>query len=320
MAGRLKEIMTHLTGIYPALITPMSEDGATVNLDAMRALTRWHLARKVSGFFVCGGSGEGILMRPEERRDTLEVVLEECRGTGARVIAHVGAHVTAAARELAAHAEAAGAHAIAAVPPFYFRTDAQGLRDHYRVIGSGAPNTPLLVYNIPGNTGVEVTAAVVADLLSVPTVAGIKYSSYNLYDLFNITRLREDLSVLNGFDEVLVAGLTMGAHGGIGSTYNIMPAAFVALYRAYRAGDLETARRFQFRINGVVKALLGQPFFATLKAVLSAWGIPCGAPRQPNRAMSAEERAKAVAAVLASGVEQLEKDALAALKTLPAAA
>lgn len=312
--------MTHFTGIYPALVTPMSADGARIDLAGLRALVRFHLSRHVSGFFVTGGSGEGILMTADERRAVLETVMAETAGRDVRIISHVGAHVTAAARELAAHAESVGVHAIAAVPPFYFRTDAQGLRDHYRVIGDGAPHTPLFVYNIPGNTGVEVTASVVADLLAVPTVRGIKYSSYNLYDLYNITRLREDLTVLNGFDEVLVAGLTMRAHGGIGSTYNIMPAAFVALYRAYRMGDLPGAQAWQWRINTVIKALLGQPFFATLKAVLTHWGVPCGAPRQPNRAMSAEETARAVQAVLASGIEALEQDALKALETLPVAA
>jgi N-acetylneuraminate lyase len=107
----------------------------------------------------------------------------------------------------------------------------------------------------------------------------------------------------------------MGAHGGIGSTYNIMPATFAAIYRAYRAGDLASAQHFQYRANRVIKVLLGVPYFATLKGILSAWGVPCGAPRRPNRPFaSADEANASIRAMLNAGLEQLETDAMAFLR------
>lgn len=306
--------MTTITGIFPAMVTPMTDDGTQVNLAGTRALTRFLLDRGADGVFVCGGSGEGIVMDIDERKAVLEAVVAECAGRG-RVIAHVGAHATHVVTELATHAATLDIAAIAAVPPFYFRTDASGLRAHYSLIAEAAPNTPLFVYNIPGATGVEVTASVVADLMHIPQVSGIKYSSYNLFDMRNIIELREGFTVLSGFDEVLVAGLTMGAHGGIGSTYNIMPATFAAIYRAYRAGDLASAQHFQYRANRVIKVLLGVPYFATLKGILSAWGVPCGAPRRPNRPFASTDEANAsIRAMLNAGLEQLETDAMAFLR------
>src|SRR5262249_37577214 len=101
----------------------------------------------------------------------------------------------------------------------------------------------------------------------------------------------------------------MGAHGAIGSTYNVMPATFSALYHAVQAGDLASAQELQFRANRVIKALLSAPLIAGLKAVLSSWGYACGGPRRPQRPLSPEERRCLLAAVDEAGLEALESEA-----------
>jgi N-acetylneuraminate lyase len=116
--------------------------------------------------------------------------------------------------------------------------------------------------------------------------------------------------VLSGFDEVFVAAMAMGAHGAIGSTYNVMPATFSAIYRLFAAGDLARAQDLQFRANRVIRALLTVPLMAGLKAILTSWGIDCGGPRRPQRPLTDAERAKLLAAVADVGLEQLEADAL----------
>jgi N-acetylneuraminate lyase len=149
-----------------------------------------------------------------------------------------------------------------------------------------------------------------ARLIEIPAVRGIKYSSYNLYDMRNIIELAPgELTVLSGFDEVCVAALSMGAHGAIGSTYNVMPATFAALYQAMQAGALAEAQELQFRAHRVIKALLSAPLIAGLKAVLSAWGYDCGGPRRPQRPLTAEERQRLLEAIAAAELEQLEDDA-----------
>ncbi len=299
-----------IQGILPALLTPMDQTGAAVNHATLRDLVELHIRRGVSGFFVCGGTGEGLLLTPQERRAVLETVVSTVDGR-AKVIAHIGAMDTQTACMLAGHAASLPIDAVAAVPPFYFRVDQAALFEHYRAIADAAAGVPLYPYNIPSSTGVEISAQVMADLVRIPSVRGIKYSSYNLYDMRNIIELGVDgMSVLSGFDEVCVAALTMGAHGAIGSTYNVMPATFSAIYRAMAEGSLAEAQALQFRANRVITALLSVPLIAGLKAVLSSWGLPCGSARPPQRPLSEAETARVLAAVRAAGLEELEAEAL----------
>jgi N-acetylneuraminate lyase len=295
-------------GILPALLTPM-DDGVAVNHAALRRLVEFQIQSGVSGFFVCGGTGEGLLLAAEERQATLETVVQAARGR-ARLIAHVGALDTGTAQRLAAHAAGLGVDAVAAVPPVYFRVDDDALYEHYRLIADAADGTPVYLYNIPSATGVEITARVMEKLIAIPSVRGIKYSSYNLYDMRNIIELVPGaINVFSGFDEVCLAGLCMGAHGAIGSTYNVMPATFAALYRAVQAGDLAAAQELQFRANRVIKALLSAPLIAGLKAVLSSWGYECGGPRRPQRPLAPDERRRLLAAVAEAELAELEADA-----------
>lgn len=303
-----------IRGILPALITPMNDDGSVVQYEALAQLVEQQIRHGVSGFFVCGGSGEGLLLRPAERRQVLSAVIAQAAGR-VKVIAHIGAIDTATAAELAGEAAELGADAISAVPPIYFRVDDEALVTHYRLIATAAPTTPLYPYQIPSATGVEINARLMEQLLAIPTLAGIKYSSYNLFDMRNIIELAPDrLNVLSGFDEVCLAALAMGAHGAIGSTYNLLPATFSALYRAMAAGRLDEARELQFRANRVIKALLATPLIAAIKVVLAAQGIPCGAPRRPQRPLTPAERTQVLAAVEASELADLERAALARLE------
>jgi N-acetylneuraminate lyase len=298
-----------LRGIFPALVTPMSEDGSEVNYSALRQLVEMQITSGVHGFFVCGGSGEGILLTADERRQILETVLDQNRRR-VKIIAHVGAISTAQGQELARHAASLDVDAIAAIPPIYFKVDATALRDHYRLIAEAAGETPLWVYNIPSATGVEITANVMADLMTIPTVSGIKYSSYNLFDMKKIIALSPNITVLSGFDEVCVAGLSMGAHGAIGSTYNVLPATFVKLYDAATRGDWAQAQEIQGRANEVIQALITVPLMAGMKAILAAWGIPCGGPRRPQRPLTENERAAILVAVNEAGIQELEPAAI----------
>jgi N-acetylneuraminate lyase len=301
--------MSMIHGILPALLTPMDDDGVVVNHAALSRLVELHIQSGVSGFFVCGGTGEGLLLAPKERRAVLETVVAATRGR-VRVIAHVGALDTGTAQRLAAHAAGLGVDAVAAVPPFYFRVDDDALYEHYRLIADAADGTPVYLYNIPSATSVEITARLMEKLIAIPSVRGVKYSSYNLYDMRNIIELASgEITVLSGFDEVCLAGLCMGAHGAIGSTYNVMPATFTAIYQAVQAGDLATAQELQFRANRVIKALLSAPLIAGLKAVLSSWGYACGGPRRPQRPLSAAERQHLLAAADEAGLDALEAGA-----------
>ena len=298
-----------LRGIFPALLTPMSADGSEVNYSSLRQLVEMLIHSGIHGLFVNGGSGEGVLLTADERRTILETVLDQANGR-VKIIAHVGAISTAQGQELARHASTLEVDAVAAIPPIYFKVDGTALREHYQMIADAAGDKPLWVYNIPSATGVEITANVMADLLTIPTVRGIKYSSHNLSDMSSIVALSPDITVHSGFDQVCSAGLMMGAHGAIGSTYNVLPGIFVKLYEAAMRGDWAEAQALQRRANPLIQALVSVPLMAGMKAILDEWGIPCGGPRRPQRPLSDAERATILAEVQKAGIETLEPVAL----------
>ncbi|MEM7118691.1 MAG: dihydrodipicolinate synthase family protein [Chloroflexota bacterium] len=284
--------MSHISGILSALITPFDKDGR-VNTAVLRDLVRFQLEAGLAGFFVNGGTGEGLLLDSDERKQILEIVLDEVAGKAA-VIAHIGAIATHTAADLAAHAAAAGATAVAAIPPIYFRVDTSALKEHYRQIAAAAPNTPLWLYNIPGATGVTITSDIFAELLNIPQIAGIKYTSYDFFTMRAIVELGQerDITVLSGPDEMCLPALTMGAMGAIGTTYNILPNHYAQLFRAYQAGDLAEAQRLQYQANRVIKAFTSVPSIAAIKEILARMGLDCGVPRRPLRPLTPDESTK----------------------------
>jgi len=296
-----------IRGILPALLTPMSADGSEVKYTALPALVEFLLASGADGFFVCGGSGEGLLLSLEERRRVLETVVDQAQGRAA-IIAHIGALATRDAQALAAHAETLNVAAVAAVPPVYFRVDDDALYEHYRMIAAAAPHTPLWVYQIPSATGVNINVDKMRRLLEIDNVAGIKYSSYDMYDMANILALPQNVNVLSGFDEVLVAALSMGVHGAIGSTYNVMPATFSRIYRVARSGDWATAQALQQRANRVIQALLTVPLISGMKAILSDRGYAGGGPRRPLPSLDEATTRAYLERVDAAGLGRLEEE------------
>lgn len=274
--------MALIEGILPALLTPMDERGA-VEPNTLRRLVDWHFAHGVHGLYLCGTSGEGLLLTEEERR----AVVEHAVGAAARrgkLIVHVGAVQTAEAARLARHAEEVGADAVAAVPPFAFGRDPSGMRTHYRAIAE-ACTLPVYLYNIPSVTAVQVTADVVRPLLDLPRIQGLKFSDYNLFAEFELMELGPDFDVFHGCDETLLYALMMGAVGGIGLTYNFMPGLYVELYAAARAGDCAKANRLQLLASRWIEVFLRHArnnAVGLAKAYMKTLGFECGAARAPN--------------------------------------
>ena len=282
--------MKKLSGIYPAIVTPFDENGS-FNPAAMRRIVRHQLDAGVDGFYVCGGTGEGLLLTQEERQATLECVLDEVSGR-AGVIAHVGAFQTAETLALARHANETGVEAIAALPPAYFyKPDDLGLVRYYTAVAE-ASSVPLLIYNIPQRTGIAMTRELFDQLVELPNVIGMKDSSGDIESLRVFLSRGTDLVIFEGADRVVLPALQAGAHGGIGASYNMMPQLFVELWRAFRAQDMEAATKTQSHINQLIDALLVVDLFAGLKQTLAWMGLECGAARTPNRPLTQEETEK----------------------------
>jgi len=276
-------------GIFPALLTPFDEQDR-VNETVLRDILDFQLWAGVHGFWVCGGSGEGLLLSGEERRRVAEIVVEQVGGR-AKVIVHVGAMTTQEAASLARDTESIGADAVACLPPLYFRTDPQAILDHYRLVAE-ATSLPLFAYNIPGSSGVTITPELLQRLAAeIPTLRGVKHSSYDLYAFQQMRQLcGPDFTLFSGSDEVFLAALSMGGDGAVGSTLNLIPGAFVELYDAFRQGEIARAQELQRKINAVIRVLLGVGALPGTKEAMRLIGFNCGICRRPLRPLSEEQR------------------------------
>jgi N-acetylneuraminate lyase len=274
-----------MEGILPALVTPIADDGSVAVGPLEKLLERLYSAG-VHGMYVCGQTGEGLLQTAAMRKTVAEAAVR-CSPPGASVIVHVGAYRPEEAIELARHAAAAGAHAISSLPPLGAYSFAE-IRQYYERLAR-ASDLPLLVYFFPEVCPAISSRKQLDELLAIPGVVGLKYTDF---DLFRLSRISlSGKVVFNGRDEVLAAGLLMGAHGGIGSFYNITPELFLEVWRHARAGNWAEARRAQDAINELIEITLRFPIFPALKRMLTWAGIDAGRCLAPRRELTPAEEA-----------------------------
>lgn len=279
--------MQEFQGVYPALVTPFDKTEA-VNGPVVQEIVDWQLGTGVDGFYVCGGTGEGLLLSPGERKRMLEATVRAASGRG-RVIAHVAALDTATTIDLAQHAEANGAAAVSVLPPIYYPVDSLALVEHYRLIAS-ATRLPLFLYHIPALAGKSMSVDEMQRLLEIPNVRGLKFSDYDHFTMHRIRLLRDDLVVYSGNDEVFLSALNLGASGGIGLTYNFMPQVYVGIYRAFMSDNVGLARELQWKACAMIDACFQVYGMGVAKAALEHLGFDVGEPRRPLRPLTANER------------------------------
>lgn len=187
--------------------------------------------------------------------------------------------------ELARHAESLGVDAIAAIPPIYFRLPEHAIAKYWNDISSAAPNTDFVIYNIPQLAGVALTMNLFAEMRKNPRVIGVKNSSMPVQDIQMFKQEGgEDYIIFNGPDEQFISGLAIGAEGGIGGTYGAMPELFLTLEEYVKAGELEKARKLQYKVNEIIYKLCSAHgnMYGVIKAVLKInEGLELGGVREP---------------------------------------
>ena len=273
-------------GVIPALISPLDENG-DVKEETARRLIDWQLSAGVDGFYVCGATGEGVVMKPASRKRLVEIAIEMTKNRGF-VISHVGAVDLATATELAVHAAKAGADAIASVPPFFYGYTLPEVKNYYAAIAS--VELPTLIYASP-LAGTVFTRGIIESIMEIKGIVGLKWTNPNYYEMGRIKQINGgDINVINGPDETLLCGLCMGADGGIGGTYNMMPKRFVALNKHFLAGDLNAARAEQLKVNKIIELLLEVNVIAGVKEALSYIGYDMGHCVPPIKQFTGAER------------------------------
>ncbi len=271
-------------GIFPALYACYEDNGA-ISAKRTRQLAQHLIEKGVQGLYVGGSSGECIYLNTKERKQTLEAVMEVAGGK-LKVIAHVACNNTRDSQDLAAHAQALGVDAIAAIPPIYFHLPEHAVVQYWNDISSAAPDTDFIIYNIPQLAGVALTMPLFRQMLKNPKVIGVKNSSSPVQDIWQWKNVAGErpFAVFNGPDRQLLAGLANGADGGIGGTYGVMPELYLKIYRLYSQNRMEEALQIQNDAAYIV-SILGRgkgSIYAVEKEILYRHaGIALGGVRSP---------------------------------------
>ena len=305
---------TKYQGVIPAFYACYDKEGS-VSAEGVKALTRHLIAKGVKGVYVGGSSGECIYQHPDERKAVLEAVMSEARGK-ITVIAHVACNNTADSVELAAHAEACGVDAIAAIPPIYFHLPEYAIADYWNAMSAAAPHTEFVIYNIPQLAGTALTMSLLRTMLQNPNVVAVKNSSMPTQDIQMFkdagiaARGQNGFVVFNGPDEQFVSGLAMGADGGIGGTYAVMPELFLKMYELVHKGEMDAARALQYQADRIIYKMCEAHgnLYAVQKEILRRmYGLELGGVRAPLPGLAPADEA------VVAEAERMIREAVAAL-------
>lgn len=278
--------------LIAAPFTAFGRDGE-LELRKVEEQARALLDDGLRGAFVCGTTGEGASLSTEER---VKLARRWCEvaGNELEIIIHVGHTSLTEACVLAEQAEQAGADAIAAVAPFYYKPDdVRNLVDFCDAVAQAAPHTPFYYYHIPSMTHVHLR---MAEFLAVamdrmPTLAGIKFTHNDLMDYGKCLDVAgAEYEIFFGQDEILLASLSLGARSAVGSTYNFAAPLYDRMFRAFENGDMETAREYQAQVRSIVEVAERYGGLPAFKAMMCWVGVDCGPCRPPLKTLGPKER------------------------------
>ena len=295
-------------GVIPAFYACYDEEG-NISPERVRGLTRHLIGKGVNGLYVGGSSGECIYQGVEERKVVLENVMAEAKGKVV-VIAHVACNNTADSQVLAAHAESLGVDAIASIPPIYFHLPEYAIAKYWNDMSAAAPNTEFVIYNIPQLAGTALTMSLLKEMLKNPNVVAVKNSSMPTQDIQMFKAAGgEGFVVFNGPDEQFVGGRTMGADGGIGGTYAVMPELFLKADALLRTGEVEKACAVQYDIDAIIYAMCAcrGNLYAVMKEILRLReGLILGGVRAPLPGLGPEDmpQVEKCAAMIDAAIER----------------
>ena len=288
---------TRLNGLGIALATPFLPPGpgspgaGGIDFPAWRKLVRHVVKGGVDFLVVLGSTGEAATVLPDERDELIRTAKEECGGIP--VVVGTGHNSTVSAAEMAAGAARLGADGLLVVTPYYNKPQPAGLEAHYRFVAAAAPELPIILYNVPGRTGLNLLPKDLPRLWAIPQVVGLKESSGNLAQIGEIARtLPKDKVLLSGDDALALPAIAVGATGLISVAGNLLPAETKALVDAAVAGRRAEAIAIHQRLLPIMDALFLESNPVPLKAALALAGI-CGAdPRLPLFPASEATRAR----------------------------
>lgn len=276
----MKYDLNRFKNITIALNTPF-DSSSNVDLNATKRLCKYYYDKGVRNLYVCGSTGEGLLLDQDERKKVVEAVTDSVRDL-MTIIVHVGTPSTKLSCDLASHAEKCGAHAISAVPNIYYHLNEDSIYTHWTEITKSS-TLPFFIYNIPQLTGYNLSMNLLEKMLKNEKVIGVKNSSDASHDILRFKQKGgKDFIVFNGPDEQYLAGRMMGADAGIGGTYGAMPELYLILETLISKNKYEEAQKVQNIITPLIYRLCSFPsMYGACKTIITLDGCPIGNPRLP---------------------------------------
>ena len=277
-------------GIIPALATPMNDD-ESINENGLKEIINFVIEGGVHGIFVSGSQGESFSMTTDEKRRVIAVSIEASAGR-VPIYAGTGTITTAQAVQLTKMARELGADAVSVTTPYFIKPTQKELIDYYRAVSDSAEDMPVLLYSNPTRTGVMIDIDTVVRLSELDNVVGMKDSSGDIIQTSGYIEATKDMdfSILVGNDACIFSALVSGGKGAVAATANVAPKLIVGMYDAVKAGNIDLARKLQYRLLPIRRAFTMGTFPVVIKEALNLMGLPAGPARKPIQPLSPEKR------------------------------
>ena len=269
-----------------ALITPFNED-MSINYTKLEELIEWHIENKTDALVIAGTTGESSTLPDEEHIELVKRSVEITKGR-VPVIAGSGSNDTSHGIKLSLECERVGANGLLIVTPYYNKTNRQGLINHYISIADKV-NIPIILYNVPGRTGMNIPVDVVDELSNHKNIVGLKEASGDISYLAEVARVCDnDFSIYSGNDDIIVPVLSLGGVGVISVLANVMPLETHNIVMSYLEGDVVRSRDLQLSLNSFVNSLFLETNPIPVKSAMNLMNMEVGGVRQPLWEMSSD--------------------------------
>ena len=276
--------MSLFKGSGVAIVTPFNED-ESINFEKLGELIDWQIEESTDAIIICGTTGEAATMDDNEHKESIRFAVEKVAGR-IPVIAGTGSNNTAHAIEMSKFAESVGVDGLLVVTPYYNKGTQKGMIKHYSVIADSV-NIPIIIYNVPGRTGVNILPETVAELAKHPNIQGVKEASGNISQVVEIARLvPDDFYIYSGNDDMIVPLLSVNGSGVISVVANIAPKDTHDMVMKFHAGDLKGACDLQLKMKALIDALFKEVNPIPVKTALNLMGKEVGEFRLPLCEMS----------------------------------
>lgn len=270
-------------GCGTAIITPFTEDG--VNFEEFRKMIEFQISEGVDSIIVCGTTGESSTMTTEEKKETIKFAIDVA-AKRIPIIAGTGGNCTKLAIEMSKYAESVGADAVLVVTPYYNKTTQAGLIAHYRAIAESI-NIPVVLYNVPSRTGLNITPATCLELSKIDNIVAIKEASGNISQVAEIANLcKDNLAIYSGNDDQVLPILSLGGLGVISVLSNIIPKDVHNMVENFFNGNVIEATKLQLDTLNLTSSLFCEVNPIPVKAACNMIGFNVGTPRLPLIEMS----------------------------------